>query len=206
MPGPGWEHQWQARTGSRARGRSRSPIPRFPRRVGPLGGCSGRLGRIVLPRSWPPSPARLPPCGQRGPLSVPLLARPSTRQDRYRKHWYPPRPPMHRPGGPQGSHPWWPRSHPASTRTHRVRPPLRRHHDSEKQTTATELVIACTSPTRASASSVSTQSDTPLATTGSAVSTPRPTKVRAALVLLRPMRSNTHALVHSPMGSCTSMG
>ena len=86
------------------------------------------------------------------------------------------------------------------------RPPLRRHHDTEKHTTAMELVVACTSPTRASASSVSTQSDIPLATAGRAVSTPRPTKVRAAFVLPRPMRSNAHVLVHSPIGSCTSIG
>src|SRR6516164_4832898 len=76
------------------------------------------------------------------------------------------------------------------------RPRRRAHHDAAYASVATVLIPACTSPTRRVPPTVSLQSDRPVRTVGTALSTPRPTSVCAAACRLRPpTRSSTHALV-----------
>ena len=186
MLAPGWVRRSRAQTGSRAMGMSHTRTRASPQRAGRLGGCSGPPRRI-FPPSFVATITRTPRrSGQPSPQLARSLARQSIRQDHFQRHWCPHRRPMNKQVAPKKA---TGASHADTERrpeTPPCRPPLRRHQDSGKQTSATEFVVACTSPTRASASSVSTQSDIPLTIAGRALSTPRPTKLRAALVLPKP--------------------
>ena len=88
---------------------------------------------------------------------------------------------------------WWPRR--------------RADHDAICSVSATEFAVPCTTPMRRPEPYMSTQSDKPLATVGSAARIPTPTRRRLAVCAARPpTTSTTDALTHAPIGMSVSSG